>query len=78
MTDPKEAVHADVNEIVKRVVEERQRSGMSVLEVAAKMGVSPTTVRRFESLPSNPTLAMLMLYVAATGGRVDAEIVERE
>lgn len=60
------------------MVEQRKAQGLSVLDVAIKMGVAPNTVRRFESLHSDPTLTMLMMYTQATNGRMTAEIVEHK
>lgn len=80
MTDPKEAARSTANDIIERVVKERRQSGMSVLEMAHRMGVSPTSVYRFETPPSSPTLTMFLLYVEAVGSRVavvDVEEIER-
>lgn len=78
--EPKAAARKHAHTIVEQLVAHRIESGMSVLEVAVNMGISPNSVRRFETLPSNPSLMMLLLYASATGSSfdvVDVEQVER-
>lgn len=72
----KEQARAQVTSLVERLVEARHDAGLSIQDVAVKMGVAPNTVRRFEAPHSDPTLTMLMLYVGATGGKITADVVE--
>jgi transcriptional regulator with XRE-family HTH domain len=76
VTDPKDRER--VHTLVMGLVEMRKAQKLTVTDVALKAHWSPTTVRRFETGRTDPTLTQVMAYVRATGGRAVFEIAERE
>jgi XRE family transcriptional regulator, master regulator for biofilm formation len=48
------------SEIARLLSEERQRRGLSMNELAARSGLSQSSISGFESLKANPTLDSLL------------------
>ena len=55
---------------IGQLKEARAARGLSLQDVAERMGTDRANVHRLENLPSNPTLATLARYAGAVGKRM--------
>jgi ribosome-binding protein aMBF1 (putative translation factor) len=63
-------MYFDVQKALRALKEERQRSGLSIGDVAERSGLDRAVVSRLENgKQDNPTVATLMRYAAAIGKR---------
>lgn len=66
-------------ELLRSMLEARQRAGMTQADVAAKMGTQPSAVTRLEgaliSGRHSPSLDTLRRYAEAVGSRLEVRIV---
>lgn len=60
----------DPDALIARLVDRRQRLGLSQTEVAARMGTSQSAVARFEARRADARLSTLERYAAALGTTV--------
>ncbi len=67
------------NHLIRELIAVRERRGLKPAEVARAMGVDRSTVTRFESGGTNPTMATINRYAEAVGAMirytVDATVV---
>ena len=63
-------------ETIERLKEARQSQGLSLQEVAERMGTDRANVHRLENAPGNPTLATLARYAEAVGRRIVLTVAE--
>lgn len=77
MTGPKADARRRARAIVEQTVEYRRKSGLTVTDMAIRMGVSPNTVRLLEAPHSDPKITLLLLYLAACGNDYAIDFVER-
>ena len=54
----------------------RERQGLSLGDISAKTGMSPSAISKLENGHSNPTLQTLLRYVDALGARVNWALAE--
>src|SRR5579859_285723 len=60
----------DRGRLVRQLAEQRQASGLSQTEVAARMGTSQSAVARLESGTGDVRASTLERYAAAVGGQI--------
>jgi ribosome-binding protein aMBF1 (putative translation factor) len=60
----------DRSRLVRELAEQRQASGLSQTEVAARMGTSQSAVARLESGTADVRASTLERYAAAVGGQI--------
>ena len=58
-------------ELIRQLVEERQRQGMTQQEVADITGILPSNLARLESGKRVPTLVVLQKYASALGKHIE-------
>ena len=63
-------------EIIKELVEERHRQGMTQKDIADITGIQPSNLARLESGGRVPTLVVLQKYAAALGKHVELKICD--
>ena len=67
----------EFNECVKKkLVEEREKQGLSQKELADMIGILPYNLARFETGVRIPTLIMLEKYASAVDKHIDIQIKE--
>ena len=66
------------NEIVKALVVERKRQGITQQQIADDTGMQTSNVTRFESCKYTPTLEILTRYADALGKKLRIELVDKE
>ena len=66
------------NEIVKALVVERKRKGITQQRIADDTGMQTSNVTRFESCKYTPTLEILTRYADALGKKLRIELVDKE
>ena len=64
------------SQIIKELVEERHRLGMTQQDVADFTGILPSNLARFESGGRVPTLVVLQKYASAVGKHIELEICD--
>jgi transcriptional regulator with XRE-family HTH domain len=63
-------MYFDVQTALQALKQDRQRSGLSIVDVAKRSGLDRAVVSRLENgKQDNPTVATLMRYAAAVGKR---------
>ena len=79
MVDPSSlGDHLDFVAFIERVRKHRESLGLTLSEVAKRMGVDHAAVSRLESgKQANPTINTVIRYVEAVGSRVVWAIVDR-
>lgn len=60
-----DALSRDADALIERLVDRRQRLGLSQTQVAARMGTSQSAVARLEARRSDARLSTLERYAAA-------------
>ena len=80
MADPSSlGDHLDFTVFVGMIKQRRESLGLTISEVAQRMGVDHAAVSRLESgKQSNPTVNTVMRYVEAIGSRVTWGLADRE
>ncbi|RAU99781.1 hypothetical protein DQP56_10305 [Mycolicibacter senuensis] len=58
------------NRLIRELIAVRQRRGLKPVDVARTMGVDRSTVTRFESGGTNPTIATINRYAEAVGAMI--------
>lgn len=75
-----EAIHKNTQEvssqIIKELVEERHRLGMTQQDIADITGILPSNIARFESGGRVPTLVVLQKYASAVGKHIELNICD--
>ena len=66
------------NQIVKALIEERKRQGLTQQEVADITGMKAPNVTRIESRKFTPTLDVLVRYAKAVGKELHFELVDKD
>ena len=64
------------SQIIKELVEERHRQGMTQQDIADVTGILPANIARFESGSRVPTLVVLQKYAAAVGKHIELQICD--
>lgn len=64
--------------IVKELVEERKRLGLTQQDIADRTGMKAPNVTRVESCKFTPTLDVLERYAMAVGKELKFDLVNRE
>lgn len=64
--------------IVKELVEERKRLGLTQQDIADRTGMKAPNVTRVESCKFTPTLDVLERYAIAVGKELKFDLVNRE
>lgn len=67
---------ASSSEIIKELVEERHRQGMTQQDIADITGIQPSNLARLESGGRVPTLVVLQKYAAALGKHIELKICD--
>ena len=63
-------MHFDVQQALQALKQEREKSGLSISDVAKRSGLDRAVISRLENgKQDNPTVATLMRYAAAIGKR---------
>lgn len=62
--------------VVKKLVEERKRRGMTQQDLADITGILPSNLARFESGRRVPTLVVLEKYASAIGMHIEINVCE--
>jgi ribosome-binding protein aMBF1 (putative translation factor) len=70
MADEAARMAEDRGRLVRVLAEQRQASGLSQTEVAARMGTSQSAVARLESGTADVRASTLERYAAAVGGQI--------
>lgn len=73
----RDEIREEVRTQIERLVLARKAQRMTLTDVAIRTGWAPTTVRRFETGLSNPTLTQCMIYAHAIGGEWETVITLR-
>lgn len=60
----------ELSETIGELKDARQSQGLSLQQVAARMGTDRANVHRLENNPGNPTIATLARYAEAVGKRI--------
>ena len=63
-------------ELIRQLVEERQRQGMTQQEVADITGILPSNLARLESGKRVPTLVVLQKYASALGKHIELKLCD--
>ena len=63
-------------ELIRQLVEERQRQGMTQQEVADITGILPSNLARLESGKRVPTLVVLQKYASALGKHIELKVCD--
>ena len=63
-------------QVIKELVEERHRQGMTQQDVADITGILPSNIARLESGGRVPTLVVLQKYAAAVGKHIELKICD--
>ena len=69
-------VQNSTTEVVKELVTERKRQGMTQQELADITGIQPPNLARIESGKHIPTLVVLEKYVSALGKHIEIEVCD--
>lgn len=73
--DPHEVLHlknsAEKQKLIRRLIDERKRQGLTQKELGSRMRVSQEAVCRFESLGGDPRVSTIMRYATALGQRIE-------
>ncbi|MBE5936485.1 MAG: helix-turn-helix transcriptional regulator [Lachnospiraceae bacterium] len=67
-------VHDNSSYIIKELVEERHRQGITGQELSDMIGILPSNLARFENGTRIPTLVMLEKYAVALGKHIELSI----
>lgn len=62
--------------LVRQLVQARERRGIKPAEVARRMGVDRSVITRFESGGTNPTMATINRYAEAVGVMITYEVTD--
>ena len=62
--------------LIRQLVEERQRQGMTQQEVADITGIMPSNLARLESGKRVPTLVVLQKYASALGKHIELKLCD--
>lgn len=80
ITEHSENIHNNTlnqtSKIIKELVEERHRKGMTQKDVADITGLLPSNIARFEAGTRIPTLIVLQKYASAVGKKIELKICE--
>ena len=75
-----EAIHKNTQEvssqIIKELVEERHRLGMTQQDIADITGILPSNIARLENGGRVPTLVVLQKYASAVGKHIELKICD--
>lgn len=63
-------------ELIRQLVEERQRQGMTQQDVADITGILPSNLARLESGKRIPTLVVLQKYASALGKHIELKFCD--
>lgn len=63
-------------EIIKELVDERHRQGMTQQDIADITGIQPSNLARLESGGRVPTLVVLQKYAAALGKHIELKVCD--
>lgn len=66
------------DEIVRALIVERKRQGLTQQRIADDTGMKTSNVTRFESCKYTPTLEVLTRYADALGKKLRIELVDKE
>ncbi|MEQ2471935.1 helix-turn-helix domain-containing protein [Laedolimicola intestinihominis] len=69
-------VQNSTTEVVKELVTERKRQGMTQQELADITGIQPPNLARIESGKHIPTLVVLEKYVSALGKHIEIKVCD--
>jgi predicted transcriptional regulator len=66
---------ASILKLIAQLKSAREKQGMTLAEVAARMGIDPPALSRLETgKVLNPTLATLLKWAEALGQKLDVEL----
>ena len=63
-------------ELIRQLVEERRRQGMTQQDVADITGILPSNLARLESGKRVPTLVVLQKYASALGKHIELKLCD--
>lgn len=64
------------SQIIKELVEERHRLGMTQQDIADLTGILPSNLARLESGGRVPTMVVLQKYASAVGKHIEVKICD--
>jgi len=60
--------------LIQRIIEKRQKEGLTQKELAEKLGTKQSAISRFEAGKINPTIGFLRELAKALGGEVEIRV----